>query len=300
MARIPRHYHFIFGLRPQTEPFHLVHYLCLESCLRINRPERITLYLHHEPYGHYWDLIKNRIERVHVSPNDVVTRQRYEEVIIGKELRYAHHADFIRLEKLLEHGGVYADLDTLFLKPPPDELFEESCVIGRESPVPNRRTGLHEASLCNAVIFAEPGAPFVRRWLEEMPGALNGSWSNHSCQLPERLRERHPDQLRVEPSGAFYPYMWTPEGLRKLLEECHTDWAGAYSVHLWAHLWWARERTDFSHFHSGLLTERFIRNRDTTYTLAARPFLPTPQRFSARFFQQITRALRSLSNSAFA
>ena len=34
---IPNVYHFVFGLRPQTEPFHLMFYLCLASCLAVNR-----------------------------------------------------------------------------------------------------------------------------------------------------------------------------------------------------------------------------------------------------------------------
>ena len=28
-AAIPRTFHFVYGLRRQTEPFHLLHYLCL-------------------------------------------------------------------------------------------------------------------------------------------------------------------------------------------------------------------------------------------------------------------------------
>jgi len=59
--RIPARFHFVFGLAPQTEPFHLVDYLCLESCRVVNRPESITLCYHHEPYGPYWDLIKEHL-----------------------------------------------------------------------------------------------------------------------------------------------------------------------------------------------------------------------------------------------
>jgi len=70
--------------------------------------------------------------------------------------------------------------------------------------------------------------------------------------------------------------MWTPEGIRALLEENHPWPEKALSVHLWAHLWWDRKRRDFSAFYADLLTEDYIRNVDTTYNLAARPFLPPP------------------------
>ena len=41
---IPRVAHFIWGLREQDEPFHLIHYLCLESCRRVLQPDG-TLYV---------------------------------------------------------------------------------------------------------------------------------------------------------------------------------------------------------------------------------------------------------------
>ena len=43
---IPRTFHFVFGLKPQTEPFHLMYYLCLASCLAVERPQAVVL--HHE------------------------------------------------------------------------------------------------------------------------------------------------------------------------------------------------------------------------------------------------------------
>lgn len=271
--RIPRHFHFVFGLKPQTEPFHVVFYLCLESCLRVNRPERVTLYYHHEPHGPWWERIRDRVECVRVPLNDWIANASYKSEFI-RGYNYAHHADFIRLEKLLEHGGVYADIDTLFVRPIPDALFEKSCVLGRERPVPQSDGRPDEASLCNALIMAERGAPFVRRWLEEMPSAFDGSWSQHSCQLPNRLSVRFPDEIHIESERSFYPYMWTKADLRALLEERREDWDGAYSVHLWNHLWWSPRRLDFSPVSGDRLTERFIRRGTTTYTLAARGFLP--------------------------
>ena len=33
---------------------------------------------------------------------------------------YAHHADFLRLDALAQWGGIYADLDSLFVAPLPE------------------------------------------------------------------------------------------------------------------------------------------------------------------------------------
>lgn len=291
MSRIPRHFHFIFGLHPQTEPFHLLHYLCLESCLRVNRPERITLYLYHEPYGRYWDLIRPRLTIEKVPLVSTVAAARYSDPLIAQKLRYAHHADFIRLEKLLEHGGVYADIDTLFVRPIPDDLYEKPFVIGREDPVRHERTGEYHASLCNALMLAEPGSAFARVWLERMPAALDGSWSNHSCGLAARLAAEFPQLLHVEPALTFYPFMWTAADLRALLEETHPFPDGACSIHLWAHLWWSKSRRDFSPVHHAQLTDPHIRFSDTTFARLARPFLPPPRGV-------VERLLHSLRESA--
>jgi hypothetical protein len=295
IGRVPRHFHFIFGLREQTEPFHLVHYLCLESCLRVNQPDRVTLYYHYQPYGHYWNLIKHRIELVRVPLHPGVASQHYDDPLISRKLRYAHHADFIRLEKLLEHGGVYADIDTLFVRPIPEALYEKPFVIGREDPVTDPRTGVTQDSLCNALMLAEPGSAFARIWLERMPAALDGSWSNHSCQLAERLRAEFPCLVHVEPSVSFYPYMWTRPALRALLEENHPLPPGAFSIHLWAHMWWATDQNHFTTVNGGLLTHDYLRKSDMTYAQASRAFLPPAPGLAAlvrEFLCHHTRALR--------
>ncbi|HKK15867.1 MAG TPA: glycosyltransferase [Gammaproteobacteria bacterium] len=289
-TKIPRHFHFVFGMRPQEEPFHLVYYLCLESCLQVNRPERISVYYHYEPYGPWWNRIRDRIDTVHVPLNELVTNMEYSNRHIGRKLRYAHHADFVRVEKLLEHGGVYADMDTLFLRPLAKDLFNHSFVLGREKRVTDPRTGESWESLCNAFIMSEPGAEFARIWLERMHDVFNGNWSDHSCKLAQILSEECPQHIHVEAPSSFYPYMWTREDLCSLFEECHENWNGAYSVHLWNHLWWSSKKTNYSTISGKKLTERYIRKVDTTYTIAARRFLP-PQK---NLFKQLHNRVSSM------
>jgi hypothetical protein len=273
---IPNRYHFVFGLRPRAEAFHLVHYLCLASCLEVNRPEAIYFHYGCEPYGRYWDLIRDRLTLVPIEPVPLVASHRYRERAVSR-YRYAHHADFIRLERVVEHGGIYADIDTIFVHPAPEALRRQPFVLGREDDIYDPDTRAAGPSLCNAVIMAQPGAEFGRRWLAAMAGAFDGSWSRHSTLLPYRLSQEHPDLIHVEPSRTFYKHMWTRDGLHSLLEGCDPDTEGVVSMHLWAHLWWDWRRRDFSRFHAGQLTEEYIRSTDTTYTLAARPFLPAPK-----------------------
>jgi hypothetical protein len=274
LSKIPNHFHFIYGLKKQREPFHLCHYLCLESCYQVNRPEKISFYYRHMPHGEYWDRIKDRLslEKVELSP--IVSNFRYGfRNRWSKRYSYAHHADFIRLEKLIEWGGIYADIDTIFVNPIPDLLYSKPFVLGREGDIECQTTGEVLPSLCNAFIMAEKGAEFGRLWLERMEQAFDGSWSSHSTLLPQRLSEAYPDLIHIEPARSFYKHMWTREGFRTLFEGCDLEFSGVYSIHLWSHLWWSKRRKDFSNFHAGLITEENIRTIPTTFNLLARRYL---------------------------
>lgn len=273
MSRIPHTAHFVFGLRPQVEPFHLVHYLAIASCAEVLAPERICFHCHELPYGFYWDLARPLVELHRIEPVTAVVDFPYDDPVV-RYYSYAHQADFVRLDVLAACGGLYADIDTLFVATPPDALWDAPCVIGREADVFDPRTGRSRSSLSNALVMAEPGASFVTRWRGEVEGALDGSWSAHSCFLADDLARRRPDEIRVEPERTFHAFPPTPDGLHRLLVDRETDLTGILSIHLAAHLWWEDERRDFSTVHARQVDEAWIRAGATTYALAAQRFLP--------------------------
>ena len=273
MSLIPRIYHFVFGLRKQVEPFSLAYYLCLESCRKLNQPEKIYFYYHYEPFGPYWEAIRPILKLEWVPLNPLVGEYKYREAGLSP-FRYAHHSDFVRMEKLVERGGVYADIDTLFLNPIPDALFDKSFIIGSEGHIRDPKTGASVASLCNAFLMCEPSAAFGRIWLERMAGNFDGSWSNHSTLLPQRLAEEFPELVHVEPETSFYPFAASIPGLAALFEGKVEVPGNAYSAHLWEHLWWDVARTDFSLFSGADLTEDYVRRAETTYGVAAIAHLP--------------------------
>lgn len=268
---IPNVFHFVFGLRRQTEPFHLMYYLCLQSCLEVNRPDAVHFHYQHEPFGPLWELIRPRLVLRRIAPRDSVAADfRYEDPLLVR-FRYTHLADFERLRILVEEGGIYADIDTLFLRPVPAEWRNRQYILGHER-VPG--TASQDGSLCNAWIASAPGAEFGRLWLAEMTAAFDGTWSNHSTLLPYRLARRHPELVHVEPATSFYALDWSPEGIDGLFRR-PVDLPGeAYSLHLWNHLWFDADRLDFSVFHAGLLTPEYVAHADTTYARHARRFLP--------------------------
>jgi hypothetical protein len=273
-----RDFRFVFGLREQREPFHILHYLCLASCRAVNRPDAIHFHYRHEPFGPWWEKIKPHL-RLARAP-DVVegfAPARYADSAEGRfieqlGLGYAHEADFLRLDILIAHGGVYCDMDTLFVRPYADAWFAEDFVIGEES-APFAQGQVIRPTLCNAVMFARPASRFARVWRERMVAAFDGSWSGHSCHEAARLWRVMPDALRVLPREYFYRYGSTIAGLESLLEQSDVEHADIYSLHLWAHLWWEQSRRDFSAVHAGQIDENWIRTRDCTLAKLARKFL---------------------------
>jgi hypothetical protein len=268
---IPRVAHFVFGMRAQDEPFHLVHYLAIASCLAVVEPVEVFVHCHELPYGAYWDLIRPRVTIHRVDPVAKVDACEYDPAIAP--YRYAHHADFVRLDALAEWGGLYADIDTLFVAPLPDRCWRAPAVIGQEADVVDPRTGARRASASNALLLARPHAAFIEAWRARIGDALDGSWSAHSCFLAQDLATAMPADVMVAPRTWFHAFPPTRDGIRDLLEQ-RTDLGGVSSIHLMAHLWWDERRRDFTTVHAATIDERWIRERDVTYARAARPFLP--------------------------
>lgn len=278
MTEIPRIFHFVFGLRSQNEPFHLLHYLCLESCRQVNQPEAIHFHYLNEPWGYWWDRIRPHLVLHHVDPEPFVRdTTRYANTPEGRIIRqrnldYAHESDFIRMKVLQTWGGGYADMDTLFLQPMPDEFYREQFVIGAEQDEVEEHDPM-KRSLCNALMLAQPESAYLARWLENMYRVFDGTWSRHSCQEATRVRQQIPDAVRVLPKRCFHRHGADPVGVYTLFEGLDEDFSGMYSMHLWAHLWWDEWRTDFTTVHGGMIDEDYVRYAETTYAVAARRFL---------------------------
>jgi hypothetical protein len=271
---IPRLVHFVFGLRTQEEPFHLLHYLAIESARRTLQPDAVVLHVHHLPYGVYWDLARPLVELERIEPVPELDDRPVDPAVAP--YRYAHHADVVRLDVLARHGGIYADIDTLFHRPLPEALWHEPAVIGREGDVTYPDTGTPEPSMSNALLLAEPRSWFITTWRAQIIDAMDGTWSGHSCRLATRLATEHPGSVHVEPQATFSPFDHTPEAMRSLLERPLV--AGALddtvSVHLCAHLWWEPDRRDFSTFSAADATEAHLHDADTPLAALARAFLP--------------------------
>tara|TARA_Y100000385_G_scaffold288389_1_gene354868 strand:- start:2492 stop:3247 length:756 start_codon:yes stop_codon:yes gene_type:complete len=243
---IPNKFHFVFGLKEQVKEFHLIYYLCLKSCLEINQPDIINFYYKNEPYGVYWDKIKPYLNLIQIEPPS--------EIFGIPITHYAHQADIIRLQALIEEGGIYADIDTLFVNPYPKELFNKEFVMGKQG----------NEGLCNALMMSESNSFFAKKWLGDhhlcFKGGPPGSdgWCTHSVYYPLHLSNQIPSKIHIEDPTSFFNYLYHPSPLKALFEENHQLPNKVYSMHLWENVSWEKYLKN--------LNEEFIKNNPTTFT----------------------------------
>jgi len=244
---IPKILHFCFGLSSKGGDWGLVHYACVKSAVERIKPEQAFLYFEYQPHGPFWDLTTKIIECKKITAARTV---------FGNPLvHYAHRADVFRLQKLIAVGGIYLDCD-VFVHRDFDDLLDNSVVLGQEGET-------ETVGLCNAVILAEEGAPFLRRWYSQYKSFRSKGhdpfWNEHSVKLPRKLAETHRDELAILGPRAFFWPMADGEGLRRIFASNEPiPSAGVYANHLWeSHAWSdylrdltpARVKTFDSNFH---------------------------------------------------
>lgn len=251
---IPNIVHFCYGFAEDFggKPFSLVHYLAVKSVYETNRPDRIFFYYKFEPQGEWWDKCAGMIEKVSVEPPD--------EIFGNKLYHVAHKADIVRLNVLIEYGGIYLDLDTI-TKKSFAPLLDNKFVIGKQGRWRNM-------GLCNAVMMAEKNSEFLRLWLSQYKTFRSKGkdkyWDEHSVKIPSVLAAENRDLLHIEPYDSFHYPLYYKTSLKKMFEK-KRDYPNAYCHHLWEGGSWDK--------YLSKLSIQDILSRETTYNLIARRFL---------------------------
>ena len=299
--KIPNNIHIIYGLaedfgwgeyehfvsevgkhmkRPAADSFNIMRYLAIKSAYDVNKPDNIFFYYCYEPHCEWWERAKKYITPIKVeAPKE----------IFGNPIKsYAHQADVIRLQLLIEEGGIYLDSDTLCLKPLTPLLEDGGFVMGQEG---------NEAKLCNAVMLSDKGSEFAKEWLSRYVDFDDDNWAGHSIELPYRLSKEYPDLIRVMNNKAFTWPLYHSEHLRWFYRngvsyvpcdysdgvvstmggtlKTDEDFSESYVIHLWAGKSVTNEFVkDFpDNPMEDWMTVDNIRNIDTPFNKLARRFL---------------------------
>lgn len=221
---IPNIVHFVNLVGESKKPWQMHHYFAVKSALVNSKFEKATIWVDKHPGGEWWEATK-KLPNVYI--NAVVPPTE----IFGKPITQpAHQSDVLRLQILIDQGGVYADTDTIFVKPF-DILFNEKFVLGQQGP-----NGVE--GLCPAIIASEKDATFGKHWLsgfqESFMGGAPGTngWCTHSVIYPAWLAERMPNEISIANYQAFFWPLYHTDHMKALFEDEY-PFPNAYSHHLW-------------------------------------------------------------------
>ena len=216
--RIPRIVHFVFGMKADFggKPFGILSYVAVRSAFVMLRPHTIMFHYVHEPSGFFWERAKPMLTLRRVEPVTHIGEHAVTHV--------AHMADWIRLQVLKTHGGVYHDLDVITLRPYPGDWWTEPFVMGLQD----------TRGLCNAVMMSVPDAEFIALWQERYVREFDqDDWDGLSVRLPLRLALDHPAAVYVLPKTAWFYPSWWDKG--RMFEYDGWDWrehADQYAHHI--------------------------------------------------------------------
>jgi mannosyltransferase OCH1-like enzyme len=195
-----------------------VYYLSILSAYIVNKPEKIYFYYHYKPYGKWWDRLSEQIPIISFEKVELPDK------IGSKNIKhYAHKADWIRMNKLYERGGVYMDIDTITCKPY-HKYRSYSTVLGYEIK--------SKDLICNAVMMTIPKSPFFKLWLERYEEEFKeDGWGEASIRLPGKINKNYPYLANVLSENTFFrPYATEGE---KIFSENMTINSDLITLHLW-------------------------------------------------------------------
>ena len=207
--------HFIYGLsNPHSDPsaghFDFLSYLAVRAALVSLQPTELKLHYTYlssppspdpnaqDPLSNPW--IRRLTQRwpgkfklVHHPPPPETE----------SKAQYAHKSDTLRLQILLEGGGIYLDIDVF--------AFRSFAPLLSRGPTQGRDTilgyeGGNRWGLCNAVIVARrPNATFIRRWLDtyldENVDLEKEAWNYRSVLLPKELLAVEQHHFHLDEKG---------------------------------------------------------------------------------------------------
>ncbi|CAF0759123.1 unnamed protein product [Rotaria sordida] len=176
----------------------------------------------------------------------MIKKRQVKEIFNKSVDHHAHRGDIMRLEVLIEYGGIYLDSDVLTLRSF-DPLLNLNDVI-----MAHQDDGI---KVCNAVILAKKDATFLKRLYDAYQSFNENCWDCHSVKLPGQLASIYPNDITVLPTNAFFRPSWNEKAA--LYASNNYDFTPNYACHLW--------NKKNNHDHLSRLTPELALNANNTF-----------------------------------
>ena len=208
LNNIPNIIHFIC-ISPMR--FELYHYIAIKSAYKMHKPDIIYVYVDVEPRNNfYWECIKK-----YITIEIIIPPKKFR----GRSIPYPQYqADIIRLEKLIERGGIYLDIDNFSLKPFTDLINNPNnkLIMGAS---PYKGLSVVEKlqdvdAISNSIIMTIPNHPLLTKWYEEMDQYMDDKikWAYHAVCLPRDIINRNKELANIvtilDWHTYFCPFDW--------------------------------------------------------------------------------------------
>ncbi|XP_045208772.2 uncharacterized protein LOC123560671 [Mercenaria mercenaria] len=194
-------------------------FLSLMSVLRFKKPCAILIHGPTLPHGPYWEYF------LHMSPNIIHVYRERPEVIFRHTLRFKEHSsDVMRIEALIEYGGIYLDFDEVLLRPI-DSLRRFQYTQGHELP----------KTMGSQVVISKKNATFLRLWYLSYRDDYKKIWAYNALWVPNTLAKNYPELIHIEGFNFTRPN-WQNV---KLIYDANYNWATNYGMHMYAR-WYKR------------------------------------------------------------
>ena len=225
---VPSIVHFVVGQQDKREvkmkhasvvPFVFFNYITMLAARRHLRPSKLIVHYDQEPNTTWWHRAKHDPEI-----DMVLVQTRAVERIFNRTVdNHSHRSDVIRLEAMMEYGGIYLDIDVLVLRSFGPLLNLSDVVMAHEND--------DLTIACNAVIISKRNAAFIRRWYDAYQSFNQSCWACHSVVLPGKLAAMYPNEIRVLPTRTFFRPGWNERDI--FLQANGYDFSANYATHLW-------------------------------------------------------------------
>ena len=243
MSVIPNIVHFVYI---KERDWKLHHYLAVKSALVKAKADSVKIWLDEEPEGEWWDKTKPLVSVHKVKPPI--------EIFDKPITQPAHKSDVIRLQVLIQEGGIYADTDVIFVKPFTD-LLNNDFVMGHQ--------GIDGCEgLCPATMLGAKDSKFAKEWLAGFKDTFGGgppgsdTWCTHSVSYPRWLSQQMQHGITIIDHDAFFLPLYHQDHIEMLFEK-NISFPNAYSHHLW-------ESSGKKYLDE--MTIEKIKNENTTFT----------------------------------
>lgn len=218
-ARIPRILHLVQLKKDAELHFSFQSFLCIYSAYHFIKPTKIFIHTDHNASsvdhatkkGSSWTRIILTAFPDTVQINPVIPPTTAANGLTLQ--RIEHKSDFVRMEQIAVHGGIYLDWDVLTLKSPAPLLDAGfRAVVGRQV----------DGNINNGCFMATKDSGLVQLMNQDMPVVFSGEWQHHSTGLITPIAERIasvPGEVLIMDQKAFAPTSWLVESAGHLFSE---------------------------------------------------------------------------------